>query len=255
MANLFQFLRWAHIAAGSIALIVFWIPAIAPKGGRRHVRAGWVYVILMSVVVGTAFLMSGLSFSMPLAIRRMPDPLLREEFNNFVPNQRVFAIFLAYLATITLASGWQGIWAVQTKQDPEKMRTPFSLVLNASIVFGGVVVLDLGIRYGKGPLIGMSPLGPLLGTVNLRYLLQGPRERMHWWYVHLGSMISTGITGYTAFVVFGGARLFPSILETELRTILWLLPTLIGVPVIFRLTASYRRKFASPERSVPVATV
>jgi hypothetical protein len=55
MASLFQSLRWVHIAAGSIALILFWIPAIAPKGGRTHIRAGWFYVVCMSVVVVTAF--------------------------------------------------------------------------------------------------------------------------------------------------------------------------------------------------------
>jgi len=37
MANLFQWLRWVHIAAGSIALLLFWIPAIARKGSRTHI--------------------------------------------------------------------------------------------------------------------------------------------------------------------------------------------------------------------------
>lgn len=246
MANLFQSLRWAHIAAGSIALIVFWIPIFARKGGRNHVRAGWIYVALMSVVVLTAFVMSGLIFTMPVAIRRTNQSVPGGELGVFLRNQRVFATFLAYLAAVTLASGWQGIWAVETRRDSGKMRTPFSLALNAAIVLGGGIVLGLGLRYGKGPLIGMSPIGPVMGAINLRYLLRGPRERMHWWYVHLGSMIGTGIAGYTAFVVFGGAQLFPFIFKTQLRTIFWLFPTMIGVPAIFFWIASYRRQFARP---------
>jgi hypothetical protein len=81
MASLFQSLRWVHIAAGSIALILFWIPAIARKGGRTHIRAGWIYVVCMSIVVVTAFAMSGLAFTVPLAIRRIARPLSPAELS------------------------------------------------------------------------------------------------------------------------------------------------------------------------------
>ncbi len=243
MASLFQSLRWVHIAAGSIALILFWIPAIAPKGGRTHIRAGWVYVLCMSVVVVTAFVMSGLAFTIPVAVRQVARPLSPAELSDFVRGQRVFAAFLAYLAGITLASGWQGIWAIETRRDPKAMCTPFSLALNVAVLLGGLTVLVLGIKYRSGPLIGLSPIGPLIGVGNLRYLLRGPQSRMHWWYEHLGSMIGTGIAGYTAFLVFGGSRLFPSLARSQLYTLFWVLPSLIGVPVIFMTIAYYQRKF------------
>ena len=95
MASLFQSLRWAHIAAGSIALILFWIPAIAPKGSRTHIRAGWFYVVCMSVVVVTAFAMSGLAFTIPLAVRQIARPLSPAELSDFLRVQRLFATFLA----------------------------------------------------------------------------------------------------------------------------------------------------------------
>jgi hypothetical protein len=243
MANLFQSLRWLHIAGGSIALILFWIPAIAPKGGRLHIRTGWFYVVCMSVVVLTAFAMSGLAFAIPLTIRRMAETLSPTELADFLRNQRIFATFLAYLAGVTLAAGWQGIWAVETKREPNKMRTSFSLALNTAIVLGGLLVLVLGMRYRSGPLIGLSPVGPLIGIGNLRYLLRGPQTRMHWWYEHLGSMIGTAIAGYTAFVVFGAARLFPAVARSQFYTIFWVLPTLVGVPAIFATVAYYQRKF------------
>src|ERR1700739_696750 len=88
MANLFQSLRWVHIAAGSIALILFWIPAIAPKGGRTHIRAGWAYVVCMSAVVLTAFAMSGLAFTIPVAVRQIARPLSSEELSSFLREQR-----------------------------------------------------------------------------------------------------------------------------------------------------------------------
>lgn len=253
MASLFQALRWVHIAAGSIALILFWIPAIARKGGKTHIRAGWFYVACMSVVVVTAFAMSGLAFTIPLAIRQVTRALSPTQLSDFLRSQRTFAIFLAYLAGVTLASGWQGIWAIETKRQPKTMRTPFSLALNAAVLLGGLIVLGLGIKYRSGPLIGLSPIGPLIGAGNLRYLLRGPQSRMHWWYEHLGSMIGTGIAGYTAFLVFGGSRLFPSVARSQLYTLFWILPSLIGVPVIFATVAYYQRKFNETSRASTVS--
>ncbi len=160
MANLFQWLRWVHVAAGGLALILFWIPAIARKGGRTHVRAGWFYVVCMCVVVVTAFTMSGLAFTITLAIRRIAQPLSPEALADFLRGQRLSATFLAYLAGVTLASGWQGIWSVQTKREPKSMRTPFSLALNTLVLLAGLTVFVLGIKYRSGPLLALSPLGP-----------------------------------------------------------------------------------------------
>jgi hypothetical protein len=254
MANLFQSLRWVHIAAGSIALILFWIPAIAPKGGRTHIRAGWFYVLCMSVVVVTALAMSGLAFTVPLAVRQIARSLSPAELSDFLLEQRLFAAFLAYLAGITLAAGWQGIWAIETKRDPKAMRTPFSLALNVVVLLAGLTVLVLGIKYRSGPLIGLSPIGPLIGAGNLRYLLRGPQSRMHWWYEHLGSMIGTGLAGYTAFLVFGGSRLLPSFARNRLYTLFWVLPSLIGGPVIFMTVAYYQRKFHETGRASGVSS-
>jgi len=249
MANLFQSLRWVHITAGSIALILFWVPAVAPKGGRAHIRAGWVYVACMSIVVLTAFAMSGLAFVVPLAVRQIARPLSPAELSDFLRSQRVFATFLAYLAGITLAAGWQGVWAIETNREPKTMRTPFALALNLAAILGGVAVFTLGIKYRSGPLIGLSPIGPFIGVGNLRYLLRGPQTRMHWWYEHLGSMVGTGIAGYTAFLVFGGSRLFPTVARSQLFTVFWILPTLLGVPAIFLTVAYYQRKFHETGRT------
>jgi len=254
MANLFQWLRWVHVGAGGLALILFWIPAIARKGGRTHVRAGWFYVACMSVVVVTAVTMSGLAFAFPLAVRRIARPLSPAELSDFLKAQRISATFLAYLAGLTLAAGWQGIWAVETKREPKAIRTPFSLALNVLVFLGGLTVLVLGVTYRSGPLIALSPIGPFIATGNLRYLLRGPQSRMHWWYEHLSSMFATGIAGYTAFLVFGGARLLPSVARSQLYTIFWILPALIGVPIIFMTVAYYQRKFNETGRASGVSS-
>jgi hypothetical protein len=162
MASLFQSLRWIHIAAGTFALILFWIPAIARKGGKAHVRAGWFYVVCMSAVVVTAFSLSALVFFDPVAVRGITRPLPPAELANFLRAQRVFATFLAYLAGVTLASGWQGIWAVETRREPKTMRTPFSLALN---------VVPRSRRTGDQAGLGGRPRGTMGGGVS-----PAPRE-------------------------------------------------------------------------------
>ncbi len=243
VADLFQWLRWIHIAAGSVALIVFWIPAFAPKGGRTHVRAGWVYVIGMSIVVVTAFSMSGLAFGFPLDVRHFQRPMSPEEQASFIHSQHIFAAFLGYLAALTLMFGWQGVWVMRTKKNPEEMRKPFTIGLYAAVFLGGIAIFVIGLREHAGPLMGLGPVGPFATSGSLPYVLQGPRTRMHWWYEHIGGMLGTAIAGYTAFLVFGGARLFRSMLHGQMYTIFWVLPTIIGVPTIYITVGYYRRKF------------
>jgi hypothetical protein len=248
VAELFQDLRWTHIAFGSVALLAFWIPAIAAKGGRLHIRVGWVYVICMSVVVLTAFVMSGMAFTVPLRIRNFSQPLSADEIARFVRRSREIGVFLAYLGGVTLAAGWQGIRVLRTRRDPQSLRGPFTLTLNFALVAAAIGVLGLGIVERSWTFIGMSSVGFIVGGGNLSYLLRGPQSKMHWWYEHLSSMIATGIAGYTAFLVFGGSRLFPALSRTQFYALVWILPTLIGVPVIFAAVAYYQRKFQEDGR-------
>jgi hypothetical protein len=249
MADLFQGLRSLHIAAGAAALLLFWIPVAAPKGGRLHIRIGWTYVVCMSVVVLTAFSMSGMAFLDPLGVRRFAQPLPVEEVARFVTASRVFAVFLAYLAGVTLVSGWQGVWALRTRRDPRSLRKPFAVALNVLVGLSGLAILVLGIRRGSTPLVGLSPIGPFIALGNLRYIQSGPRSRMGWWYEHLSSMLGTGIAAYTAFLVFGGSRLFPTISGSPYYPVFWVLPSILGVPAIFLTVAYYRRKFRGNDQS------
>jgi hypothetical protein len=243
MFELFQSIRWTHIAFGSIALTLFWIPVAAGKGGRLHVRIGWAYVACMSVVVLTAFTMSGLAFAFPLGVRNITQAMSASETARFIYKSRSLAFFLAYLGGVTLAAGWQGIGVLRTRRNPRSFRNPVTFGLNIAVVLAAIGSLALGI-WQHGPVfIGMSSVGFLVGGGNLVYLLREPKSKMHWWYEHLSSMIATAIAGYTAFIVFGGAHLLPALARTQFYVVFWLLPTIIGVPAISFTIAYYKRKF------------
>jgi len=248
MAEIFKDLRWIHIAFGSVALLAFWVPAIAPKGGRLHVRVGWLYVTCMSVVVLTAFTMSGMAFSVPLSIRNFSQPLSSEQAAGFIRRSRELGVFLAYLGGVTLAAGWQGIRVSRTRRDPKSLRGPFTFAMNAAVMATAIGVLAFGISERVWAFMGMSSVGMIVGGGNLWYLLKGPQSKMHWWYEHLASMIATGIAGYTAFLIFGGSRMFPALQRTQFFALVWILPTVIGVPVIFAAVAYYKRKFREDRR-------
>jgi hypothetical protein len=215
----------------------------ARKGGRLHVRIGWAYAVCMSAVVLTAFALSGLAFAFPLRVRHLAQVLSAEETAQFIRHSRAAAFFLAYLGGVTLAAGWQGIGVLRTRRDPRSLRNPFTYGLNIAVVLAAVGSLALGIIQHASVFVGMSTVGFLVSGGNLSYLLREPQTKMHWWYQHLSSMITTAIAGYTAFLVFGGAHLFPALARTQIYVVVWLLPTAIGVPAILLTVAYYKRKF------------
>lgn len=51
--------RAIHILAGATALLIFWLPLVAKKGGPLHRRVGWVYSVCMDVVEVTAWIVCG----------------------------------------------------------------------------------------------------------------------------------------------------------------------------------------------------
>src|SRR5271154_3690258 len=215
MFELFQNIRWIHIAAGTIALIAFWIPAVASKGGRLHVRVGWIYAGCMSVVVLTAFSLSGLAFAVPLGVRHFSRALSADETTQVIRASREMAFFLAYLGGVTLAAGWQGIAVLRTRRDPKPFRTPFIMALNIVVILAALGSLALGIFERSAIFAAMSSVGFIVSGGNLSYLLRGPVAKMDWWYQHLSSMIGTGIAGYTAFIVFGGRHLLAPLVPTQ----------------------------------------
>jgi hypothetical protein len=249
MFEMFQSLRWTHVAFGSIALILFWIPVDASKGGRLHVRVGWAYAACMSVVVLTALTMSGLTFAFPFRVRNFTRVLSPEESAQFIRDSRSLAFFLAYLGSVTLAAGWQGIGVLRTRRNPRSFRNPFTYGLNIAVVLAAAGSLTLGILEHATVFVAMSSVGFLVGGGNLAYLLRSPQSKMHWWYEHLSSMIATAIAGYTAFIVFGGARLLQALARTQFYVLFWLLPVAIGVPAINLTVAHYKKKFHEDGRT------
>ena len=70
-----------------------------------------------------------------------------------------------------------------------------------------------------------------------------PREKMFWWYTHLGNFIGSYIAAWSAFSVVTLTRVLGN------QWYVWLWPTIVGVPAIVLTTAYYKRRFAPRVRA------
>lgn len=91
-------------------------------------------------------------------------------------------------------------------------------------------------------------LGMRLAFAQMLSFVRKPREKMFWWYTHLGSFIGSYIAAWTAFSVVTLQPLFHTA-----SMLVWLWPTAVGVPAIVLTTMYYRRKFAQRSRAAVAA--
>lgn len=227
-----------HVVAGFVGLGAFWIPVLARKGGRAHVRAGRVYayaayvVTLSAVVASAGRIWSYVNQGVGFAER---------------PDLYGMAVFLGYLGVVTFANVRHGIRVLATRRTPEALHTPFHWGLGWACIGCStlVVVLAVAVWSDASPiLLGLSPVGFITASNMLRIMRNPGSPPMGWLYSHLGSMLGGGIAFHTAFAVFGVQRLIAYELPRPLTILPWLLPTIIGVPAIIVWSRHYRRKFS-----------
>ena len=88
------------------------------------------------------------------------------------------------------------------------------------------------------PAILFGLIGMWLAAKSMWQFLHPPKEKMFWWYEHLGNMLVSYIAAWTAFSVTTIGPLVHG------GWVIWVLPTVIGSPAIALTTAYYKRKFA-----------
>ena len=188
MALLFQGVLAVHIAAGAVALLVFWVPLVTKKGGRTHRRVGWVYVGAAATVAVTGFLSC-----IPLVSGGSP---LRWRAG----------IFLAYVSVLAGASAQFGVRALRTKGRAVASRGAIDLVPPLLLVAGGVALAAFGIYRSTVLYVLFAGLGVVLGLSHLRFWLSPPAHERAWFLAHMSGMGTSCITTVTAFVVVNARR-------------------------------------------------
>ena len=95
MTILDSVLLLAHVVAGTVALLIFWVPVVVRKGGSVHRQSGRIYVYAMWVVICTAFLLSVI---------------------NLIQGRVVIAAFLGFLTLLTGKPLWMGVAILANKR-------------------------------------------------------------------------------------------------------------------------------------------
>jgi len=214
-----------HIAAGVSSFLLAPVALATAKGGKQHKRWGMVYLWSMGVVAATA---------LPMALYR---PVL------FLALVAVFSFYLAFSA-----------YRVLRLKDLARggSAAPIDWIA-ALICFAASACLAVFGAFRSEWVQGMGIVSIVFGVVGMRAaagemwkFVRKPKEKMFWWYTHLGNFIASYIAAWTAFSVTTLPGIFP-----RAGFILWLWPTVVGVPAIALTTAYYKRKFAP--RMKPVA--
>jgi hypothetical protein len=154
-------------------------------------------------------------------------------------------LFLALVAVFSFYAAFSAYRVLFHKNLPkgEKVTWPdwtaaiFTFASSFALAMLGLLKPVL-VRNLAIPAIVFGLIGMWLAAKSIWQFLHPPREKMFWWYAHLGNMLASYIAAWTAFSVVTIGRFFHP------RWMIWVLPTAIGVPAIALTTAYYRKKFA-----------
>jgi hypothetical protein len=227
-------LLYLHIAGGSAALLSMLVPLVTKKGGVTHRRAGWVFVSGMTVVAITAFMLAGARW-----------------LTGTSTQEREAGAFLFFVAILTSTSVSGGIRVLRAKTRTGVHRHPWDLGLPALLTAASVAAAFYGLRTGHQLFTAFSFVGLFVGGGRLAYWTRPPSHPMHWWFEHMGSMLGACIAATTAFLVVNANHLGVG----TASLLVWLAPTIIGIPTIAIWTRYYRHKFTPAAQRVVAASL
>lgn len=217
MEAIYKVILMGHIIAGSISLVLFWIPVIVKKGSKIHNKVGIVYVYFMWIVVISAAVLCIL---------------------NLFRGRPISAAFLGFLSLLTGHPLWYAIVVLKYKKEVPLHIFRIRKVINWTLFLsgGGLVIWSIVLKLqGASILLLIFGILGLVSAFPLIRLKEKTRLKSHWLAEHLEGMVGTGIAAYTAFLAFGGATLMGDIFTGPLIAIPWSLPTIIGTIVIIRM--------------------
>lgn len=203
-----------HIIAGSISLILFWLPVVTKKGGNLHRKIGKLYYLTMWIVVISSAILSSI---------------------NAIFGSYIMASFLGYLSLLTAYPLWYSREILNQKKEWSDryyvIRKVFTWALFAASIgmVGGAALLHFqneGILLAFFGVLGLPSIKDAMMT---KSKATAKESRMQ---MHISGTIISGIAAYTAFFAFGGSTYLSGYLPGAWQTIPWMLPTILGVTII-----------------------
>lgn len=234
--SFYQLMVWLHIAVGSIALILFWVPLRFPKGSPAHERSGRYYANCMYFVAGSGLLLAVLVLSDPMYFKA---ELYRPDSNDEAVTSaiRQFWSFLLFLCFLVLTNVSHAMSVLRVKTNIKKMRSIRYLAYPVMLLISSAWVLYMGIKNTHMLFLAFSVIGFMSSIDTIRYCLRTEITRDDWMAAHIGNICGSGIGVYTAFFAFGGRSLFAAFGQWQL--VFWIAPAIIGTFLISKTIKRY----------------
>ena len=234
----FQGLIAAHIIAGSIGAVSFWVPVIGRKGGVNHKRWGRVFTVSLLVTGSLAVALSVFSLIDPVATH----PHLAGQYD--VPFIRgIFGWMMLHVGLLTLNLTWYGWLCVRNRGAVAANRTPLNVGLQYAVIAAALNCGWQGWRIDQPLMMAISAVGVATGGTNLAFLYARRHQPMDWLKEHIKAIVGAGISVYTAFLAFGSVRVFPAM---ALHPATWSVPLVVGLIILL-----YHRRQVDLRRRAP----
>ncbi|REJ83022.1 MAG: hypothetical protein DWQ44_02600 [Bacteroidetes bacterium] len=226
MTSLFDISLIVHILAGSLSFIVAPVALIVRKGGNAHRFWGKIFFWAMIVVCITAWIMSSI------------------KSNRFMFMVGVFSFYLVF-------SGYRSLFRKKLYQTGKVALIDWivsigTLLFGGWLLFIGIVAIPQGLAYVA---LAFGVIAVLLSISDIRNFIKPKADKNQWFFNHLTGMVAAYIAALSAFSVVN--------LDFEWMpvVVLWLWPSMAGIPLMIIWTRYYRRKFDKGRKIAELAEV
>jgi hypothetical protein len=214
----FELGRLLHSSAGSIALVSFWVAALAAKGGDLHRRAGKIYLLaLIGVMTLSTLMVAG------RALRGDPGA----------------AIFLVFLISIVGTATWLTWFSIRFKHQEGRLHGLVYRSLASWLIIAGAGLFALGISRREPLMMLLSCLGLGFGLNMWRLALSRVRDRRWWVGQHMNGAMMNFIATHDSFIALGIGTVLPELRQPVPRMLI--AAGVITTGLVLRALAS--RKF------------
>jgi uncharacterized membrane protein len=211
-----KFLILTHVLCGGTALLLGLIQLVNRKGRKAHVLIGKVYVGAMWWICLSAFLI--ISFYR-------------------------FSAFLLVIGVLTFYSSFVGVRVIRRKT-PGNEKWYDWLVAILTALFG-LGLVGYGVNAYTEDRVVLAVLCGIFGFLTFNsarkdiwfFVKKNPDSKSWWLRQHIGAMGGSYIAACTAFAVQNPDFFMP---DSPHQWLLWLIPTLIGTPLINIAQKRYR---------------
>ena len=208
-----------HLLCAFGAAAVFWVAASTSKGGVRHRWAGRWFSRLVYGAAATGTILALASLLAP----------------GTVPQTRQFMWLTLYVVLIIVAPVQHGLAVVAAGGRPARLRTWPHLTLCLLSMLGSAALLPTLVVWQQTTWLVLAPIGFVVGLRQMAYAARPSATPDEWRREHLTSMLTAGITLHTTMLVLTTARVLKWPQQGWPMWLPWILPALVGLPLILWL--------------------